>query len=117
MKIGAVVITGEGLGALQQARELATKHVPAFDFKRVDCMLARFILVIELAWDESVGPAINGGNVVVTKAEYGDMADVAYHAKLYALPSADFNFRTFIPLMNQMARAVGHGRYQIGAGY
>lgn len=112
--MGAVVITGAGLGALQQARELATHHVPGFDYTRVDRMLSRFRLVIELAWDESVGPFIDDAHVVVTKAEYSDMADVAFHAKLYSLASSQFPFPVFIPLMNQLAQAVGHGRFQVG---
>lgn len=112
--MGAAPLTRSGLGALMHARELAQVNVPAFDFKRVDRMLARCRFVMELAEDTSVGPIVPNMLVVIRDGEYQDMADVAFHAKLYSLPSAEFDFRTFVPQMNHLAVAVGLGQYQIG---
>jgi hypothetical protein len=108
------ILTKDGLGALLQTREIAQRNVPAFDFRRVDRMLARFRLVLELAWDDSVGPRIEDGLLVVLQpGEYQDMADVAFHAKLYAIAGQDFPFHFFVGQINRLAVAAGFGRYQI----
>lgn len=113
-KMGAAMLNTVGLGALLHARELAQRNVPGFNFKRVDTMLARFKFVMDLNQDTSVGPVLPHLLVVVHDGEYQDMADVAFHAKLHTLPSADFDFRAFVPQINQLASAVGLRQYQVG---